>query len=323
MLSERQAIIRHAVPAIRECKPKPGARLALVGALASLVAVSAPARAQDGVATAPTAESKTQDLATPARDTTDCLDANERSITLENEGKDLAARENLRACAALKCPTEVREECERRLTEINQAIPSILFEFSDGQGNPVKVTQVRRDGELQSAQGSQVLLEADPGPHVFVFEAPGYAAARSELLVTARQQRRLERVTFSATLQAPEEAASSTKQGLPGQRLAALILGGTSVVAAGVGATFGLMAAHRDHDVDKVCDAHFCANPADTQKSKTAVAQGNLSTIFFALAAGAAGGGLLLWFTAPEDHSNEMKLRLGLGLGTLRVRGTF
>jgi len=301
MLFKHQAI---ACPAFRACERELDARLAFIGALASLLALPAPAQAQ-------------------ARDTAACLDANERSITLENDGKQLAARENLRECAALECPTEIREECERRLTEINQVIPSVLFEFGDEQGKPISPVQIRLDGELQPAQAATALIEANPGQHVFVFEAPGYAPIRSELVLSARQLRRPERITFSAATPAATESAPSNQQGLHGQRLTALILGGTSVVAAGFGTAFGLMAIHKDGEVDKACDAQRCENPADTQKSRTAVTQGNLSTAFFAVSAAAAAGGLVLWFTSPEDQPKEKNLQLGVGFGALRLRGTF
>src|SRR5271165_2147015 len=65
----------------------------------------------------------------------DCITANESSIALRRQHKLRAARAQLLVCSAASCPEEIRSECVRRVTDVNVAMPTIVFNAKDGSGN--------------------------------------------------------------------------------------------------------------------------------------------------------------------------------------------
>src|SRR5258708_32712612 len=79
--------------------------------------------------------------------TADCLAANESSIALRNQHKLREARSRLLVCSAATCPGDIRDECIRRVGEINAAMPTIVFETKDRAGNDLSAVQVTMDGE--------------------------------------------------------------------------------------------------------------------------------------------------------------------------------
>src|SRR3954469_7120312 len=66
---------------------------------------------------------------------TECLAANEHSLSLREDRHLRAARDALLICAAKQWPSDVRKECIRGVDELNQSIPTLVFEARDPQGN--------------------------------------------------------------------------------------------------------------------------------------------------------------------------------------------
>jgi len=56
-----------------------------------------------------------------------CIDANGQARELRREGKLAAAREQLRLCGNPKCPAMVRDDCAKRLDEVDKAQPTMAF----------------------------------------------------------------------------------------------------------------------------------------------------------------------------------------------------
>jgi hypothetical protein len=69
--------------------------------------------------------------------TADCLSASESSLSLRNQHKLREARAALLICSAASCPGDVRAECTRRVSEVNAAIPTIVFEAKDSSGGTI------------------------------------------------------------------------------------------------------------------------------------------------------------------------------------------
>ena len=124
-----------------------------------------------------------------------CIDANGRGQVLRHDGKLSAARAELRSCVSPSCPAMVRDDCARRLDELDRAQPSVVFEVKDGAGADVIDVRVSMDGELLAEHLDGTPLRVEPGVHVFSFEAVGHLAVTDRMLVREGEAGRHERVT--------------------------------------------------------------------------------------------------------------------------------
>ena len=122
----------------------------------------------------------------------ECIAANGSAQDLRRAGKLREAREKLAVCVSESCPGPVREDCAQRLAEVDQAMPSIVFEAKDGAGNDVASVTVTMDGQRVDKPGMPV--QADPGEHRFVFEAEGMPRTEKTIVVREGERERHERV---------------------------------------------------------------------------------------------------------------------------------
>ena len=76
-----------------------------------------------------------------------CIDANGKGQELRREGSFAAARLQLRQCATPSCPAMVRDDCTRRLDELESAQPTILFDVKDATGTDLIDVRVSVDGQ--------------------------------------------------------------------------------------------------------------------------------------------------------------------------------
>jgi hypothetical protein len=65
----------------------------------------------------------------------ECLASSEASLKLANDYKLRAERAQLLVCSAASCPAEIRKECLKQVDEVNVAIPSVVFDVKDPDGN--------------------------------------------------------------------------------------------------------------------------------------------------------------------------------------------
>jgi hypothetical protein len=113
----------------------------------------------------------------------ECLDANDQAQALRDQGKLLDAKRKLEVCSARGCPGPVRADCNTWLTEIQAAIPTVVFDIKDTQGQNLSDFRVTVDGKVIAALPSGRALELDPGPHTFTFEATGFAPITQKTVV--------------------------------------------------------------------------------------------------------------------------------------------
>jgi hypothetical protein len=135
--------------------------------------------------------------------TAGCLAAAESSLALRSQHKLRDARAQLLICSAPSCPADVRAECIRRVAEINAALPSVVFEAKDGDGNDLVEVTVTMDGQPLADRLDGPALVVDPGVHSFVFEASGQPAVRKQFVIREGDKDRRERITLGAVAAAP------------------------------------------------------------------------------------------------------------------------
>jgi hypothetical protein len=123
--------------------------------------------------------------------TAECLAASETSLTLRNHHKLREARARLLICSDTACPDDIRDECVRRVAEVNAAMPSVIFEAKSVAGGELTNVRVSMDGESLADQLDGTAIALDPGQHSFTFEAAGEAGSTMSLVVHEGQKNRL------------------------------------------------------------------------------------------------------------------------------------
>jgi hypothetical protein len=77
-----------------------------------------------------------------------------------------------------------------------------------------------------------------------------------------------------------------------------------------------------DHDdAEKYCKGSQCTDPRGVTAGNDAHSAGNVATIAMIAGGVCIGAGVALWFTAPK--ASAPSTTVGLGLGTVQMKGTF
>jgi len=205
--------------------------------------------------------------------------------------------------------------------------------------------EVSRDGVQVREPEWGLALPANAGPHVVSAAVPGYATFKSTAVVVGEGSNTSVNVPL-LTPQAAEvsllpgpvapagavpvrvpraqtEPAPKAQNGLGTSRIVALVAAGVGVVGVGVGAGFGLASKSKHDEAAKSCDATTCGDPAGNDASAAAIRDGNLATLFMIVGGVGLAAGATLWLTAPKSTGSEPSAQLGLGVGTVRLRGVF
>ena len=195
--------------------------------------------------------------------------------------------------------------------------------------------EIRRDGVVVGEPAWGVALPSDSGAHEVVAHAPGHEPFQAKVSVVGEAQ--------TATVNVPElalsspsvtpagagagpptgEASPTTRSGLGGARVAALVTGSVGIVALGVGTAFGIASKSKHDEAAKYCSGAACVDDRGVIAGNAAQSDGNISTVLMIAGGVAFATGVTLWLTAPSRSSDAPSAQLGLGLGTLQVKGAF
>jgi len=269
--------------------------------------------------------------------TADCLSSNDSSIDLRNQHKLRAARAELLICAGATCPEDIRNECARRVSEVNASMPTIVFEAKDSAGNDLSSVKVTMDGQplVERLQGTA--LSIDPGEHVFVFTVEGSAAVQRTFVIQEGEKGRRERILLGgpgaapALVPAPGTAPPGAGAPAPGvamdtnstARTTGYIVGAVGVGALGLAVFEQLTALSRDN---KSNSAAASPNPAVRATASQLHSQATTAQTYALVASGigiaAVGTGLFLIFTnsgdgTPKPSAVRLVPTVGLGGGGL------
>jgi hypothetical protein len=257
-----------------------------------------------------------------------CIDGDVKAQDLRRDGKLSAAREALRQCAAASCPAAVRDDCSKRLDDLDRAQPTLILAARDAAGNDIVAVTVTMDGQPFADRLPGTPLPVDPGEHTFVFQAPGQPPLEKRLVVRESEQGRREGVTLGGARAAGDTVAGAggESRGAPRghgtQKVLALIAAGVGVVGVGVGSAFGLVALSDRNAAQSVCPGQ-CADSSGVSKWSDAKTAGNVSTVAFVVGGVGLAAGAVLWLTATPAQRPGATARLGLGPGSLHLEGAW
>lgn len=158
----------------------------------------------------------------------ECVDANTQGQLLRKEEKLHAARASFQTCSDPKCPTVVRADCQTRIEEIAQAMPTVVFDETDTPQGPVTITM---DGETLAFTGTPI--EVDPGEHHFVFRS-GTRTITHTISIDENEKPRHVQYAFE------EKPVVVPPVGNPTLRFAGIGLAAAGLVGLGLGVGFGV-----------------------------------------------------------------------------------
>lgn len=166
--------------------------------------------------------------------------------------------------------------------------------------------QVLRDGVVveEALWGNAAAI--DPGKHRIEAHASGYKPWQTEIEVLGEAKAAsvaVPRLLVDASAVARAQHAAPS----PGasQRLAAVVVGGASVVVLGVGGFFGLSAQSSYSDSKDLCsDSNICTQQGSDLRS-SAKKKALVSTVTTGVGIAGLASAAVLWFTAPKAASSE------------------
>jgi serine/threonine-protein kinase len=214
---------------------------------------------------------------------------------------------------------------EARLTKIRILV----------SGGPV---EVRRDGAVVGEAQWSTPVPVDPGPHAIEASAPGKTTWKTTVSVEGEGRvidviipnlveapgapapaRASPHTPAPASASAPAPAlASAPAPDTPNPgaswRLAAVVVGGAGLVAAGFGAGFGIDAESKWHTVESACPANRCLNQNGPDEGRQAGSEADASTILFAAGGVAVATAAVLLLAAPTA---PVRVGPAIGAGTV------
>lgn len=215
-----------------------------------------------------------------------CASAAEAGQRLERGGRLVEARASFVACADARCPGEVASLCDRLLTEVDAAMPTIILGARDPQGHDLVSVRVVADGSPMAESLDGKAHPIDPGPHTLRFRAADGTVATLDVLVRQGEKNRVLSVVVGARPTQPVgQGESRARQPAP---VLGWVLGGVGLAAL---ATFGVLAAHGQSQYD-ACNPHKCS--ASTVDSLSVERGASFVALGVGVAAVAAGGWLVV-----------------------------
>lgn len=119
-----------------------------------------------------------------------CIAAADRGQELRDGGKYGAAGEAFATCAREVCPALIAKSCQRWLSDLEVAVPTIVIGARDADGGDVVAARVLVDGEVVAEKLDGMPRRVDPGEHVVRIERnddPAHTAPQaSEVRVVVR-----------------------------------------------------------------------------------------------------------------------------------------
>jgi hypothetical protein len=183
---------------------------------------------------------------------------------------------------------------------------------------------IERDAKAVGSAEWEFAIPANTGEHTVTATAPQRRAFRTKVTVTG--EGRTSEITVPALAEAPDEGTApkpGASGGLGTQRTIALVAGGVGLVGVGLGTYFTLQSKSKHDETDRLCGGSpACPTQAGVDASNDARSLGNLATVSMIVGGVGLASGLALWLTAPSRES-EPSARVGLGFGTVDVRGTW
>lgn len=217
------------------------------------------------------------------------------------------------------------KEREELATERAKALEPKLSRLAIKVTGDASGVTITRDGEAVDSAELGVAIPVDPGEHVIEASAPGKQKFSQTIEVGANaDSKAVEIPTLAAgtgDVTPPGDEGAAAKSDGSSQRTIGLIVGGVGLVGVAVGAVFGLQASSKWDDAKSKCDDYpYGCSSEGVSLADDASSAATISTIGFIAGGVLVAGGATLFLTAG---SSDDKVSLGIGPGSVRIRGRF
>lgn len=224
-----------------------------------------------------------------------CIAAAERGQSLRDEGKLVASRAELIACANDACPAVVRRECARWLAEVDQRIPSIVISVKDRSGRDVVAPSVTVDGMPLATSALGRAYALDPGPHRLRAVHGSHPPAEESIVLREREQARVVNLVIRTPETKAEQPLVSRKRTVP---TLSWILGGVALVGAGGFAYFWADGMGTVGDLERTCKP-FCT-PDQIDEARTPL---DIARVSLGVGVVAAVAAVVVYLAQPTTAS--------------------
>jgi len=244
-------------------------------------------------------------------DDNSCIQSYEQTQTLRRAGKLHEARAEAAKCASDTCPAVLAKDCAKWLSEIEQSIPTVVFDVRSASGDELTDVRVLVDGKVlaEKLDGRSVTL--DVGPHSFRFESKdgkGLPAEHRTVIHEGDKNRKIS-VMLAASQAVRPTPEPKAERPVPASTW---IFGGVALASLGVGTVFALDGSSKESDLDR-CRPSCPGSAVNEASTSYAVADILLTAGVVSAIAAAA-----IYFTRPTvaaQATAASMLRRGAGVG--------
>ena len=275
-----------------------------------------------------------------ADDKSACLDAASKGQRFRDVHQLVEAREQLRICAAARCPVVVQSDCAIWLADVEKALPGVVLTAKNRAGVDLVDVKVTIDGQPLVAKLDGQAVSINAGPHVFHFEGSDGSSVLQRVLVKEGDKSQSVAVVLGEVAQhAADGGAASLAASAPmasdgtsmpsssgtssGWKTAGWVIAVTGLAGLGAGGVFGFLAIGDKNDAH--CTASGACDPGTTSGIRSAALLSDVGWI--------AGGTLLatgialVWWgpTASARAASSVRVApmVAAGGGGIRAEGVF
>ncbi|WP_394837689.1 hypothetical protein LVJ94_12335 [Pendulispora rubella] len=208
-------------------------------------------------------------VAAYAADTNVCVSSYEQSQSLRKGGKLRDARQRALECARDTCPAVLSRDCQRWITELDNSIPTVIFDVRGLAGEELTQVTVFLDGKKVVDRLDGKALDVDPGTHTFKF-VPGGALkdATRESTIVIREGEKYRKVSASFEDKSISAQAANKSRPVP---VATWVFGGIGVAGLAAGTFFALSGNSKKSDLDQ-CKPQCNPSDVDSMSRNYAIA---------------------------------------------------
>ena len=194
-----------------------------------------------------------------------CLSAAEQGQRLRAAGSLTSAQASFAKCIPQACPRDVRVDCSRWLSEVDEAIPTIVVQAKDSEGHDRVDVRVSVDGALLAQTLTGLALPLDPGSRRLRFEAKDAPPVEQVLAIRQSEKNRIVSVVF-------EHPRPAT----PNAPVIPFVVGGAGLVAVGFGVGLWAIGLRDRSDLRDACASPTSCNQNDIDAAKTKLVVGDI-----------------------------------------------
>lgn len=230
-----------------------------------------------------------------------CVDSHLEAQQAQSQGRLVFARERAAICADSACPRLVVDDCVRWLSDLDQRMPSVVFDVRvDGDANASATVSV--DGNIVSNWARGESLRLDPGEHEVRFELKPHQPVTRHVILGEGMRFRVVNAEFSTKKRGAPGRVAAPRSGMSVRSqterptpmiIYPLLAAGAAVAVLGIASE--IIGASKEHDLYKTCNP-YCTD-AELKPTRTAYLVGDLALAVSGLSLASAG---IIYVARPE-----------------------